>query len=40
MNLPMPILDKISKKTLQLQNYTLSKGTQEGLVLACENLDS
>lgn len=40
MNLPLPILDKITGKTIQLQDYTLSKGAQEGLAQAVQNLDN
>ena len=35
----MPILEKIWKKTLCLQNYFLSDGNIKGLVAACEFLD-
>ena len=35
----MPILDKIWKKTLCLQNYFLSEGNIRGLAQACEILD-
>lgn len=36
----LPILDKIIKKTLCLQNYTLSAGHCQGLAAACSQLDS
>ena len=35
----LPILDKIWKKTLCLQNYYLSEGNILGLAKACEVLD-
>ena len=35
----LPILDKIWKKTLCLQNYFLSDGNISGLAKACEILD-
>ena len=35
----LPILDKIWKKTLCLQNYFLSEGNIKGLAAACEVLD-
>lgn len=38
-NLTLPILDKIWKKTLCLQNYFLSEGNIKGLASACEVLD-
>ena len=38
-NLILPILDKIWKKTLCLQNYFLSEGNIKGLASACEVLD-
>ena len=38
-NLNLPILDKIWKKTLCLQNYFLSEGNIKGLAAACKVLD-
>ena len=38
-DLNLPILDKILKKTLCLQNYFLSDGNIKGLASACEVLD-
>lgn len=38
-DLALPILDKISKKTLCLQNYLLTDGNCRGLAAACEFLD-
>ena len=38
-DLALPILDKIWKKTLCLQNYFLSEGNIHGLASACEVLD-
>ena len=35
----LPILDKIWKKTLCLQNYFLGQGNTKGLAKACEVLD-
>jgi len=37
--LALPILDKIFKKTLVLQEYTLSKGHCRGLARACHYFD-
>lgn len=39
MDVALPILDKIWKKTLCLQNYFLSDGNIGGLAKACEVLD-
>ena len=39
LNLTLPILDKIYRKTLCLQDYHLSDGNCEGLANACEFLD-
>lgn len=36
----LPILDKVVKKTLVLQEYTLSKGHCRGLAKACQFFDS
>ena len=38
-DLALPILDKIFKKTLCLQNYLLTDGNCRGLAAACEFLD-
>ena len=38
-DLALPIMDKIWKKTLCLQNYYISEGNIAGLVAACEVLD-
>ena len=39
LDLALPILDKIFKKTLVLQEYTLSKGHCRGLARACQFFD-
>ena len=38
--LNLPILDKIYRKTLCLQDYHLSSGNIQGLADACEHLDT
>ena len=40
MDLVLPILDKIYKKTICLQDYTMSEGHCKGLAHACEFIDS
>ena len=35
----MPILEKVWRKTLCLQDYTLSKGHTEGIAIACQYFD-
>ena len=35
----LPILDKVWRKTLCLQGYTLSKGHCEGIAVACHYFD-
>lgn len=38
--LNLPILDKIYRKTIVLQDYHLSEGNCQGLADACEHLDT
>ena len=40
LNMTLPVLDKIYRKTLCLQDYHLSDGNCEGLAEACEFLDT
>ena len=40
LNMTLPILDKIYKKTLCLQDYHLSEGNCQGLADACQFLDT
>ena len=35
----LPILEKVWKKTLCLQDYTLTKGHSEGIAIACQYFD-
>jgi hypothetical protein len=35
----LPILEKVWRKTLCLQDYTLSKGHTEGIAIACQYFD-
>lgn len=39
LDLTLPILEKVIKKTLMLQEYTLSKGHCRGLAKACQFFD-
>ena len=40
MSVALPILDKIFKKTICLQDYTMSSGHCKGLARACEFFDA
>ena len=40
MEIALPILDKIYKKTICLQDYTMSEGHCKGLATACEFFDA
>lgn len=39
LSIALPILEKVYKKTLCLQDYTLSKGHCEGIAVACQYFD-
>jgi len=39
LNLALPILDKVCRKTIMLQEYTLSPGHCRGLAVACQFFD-
>ena len=40
LEIALPILEKVWRKTLCLQDYTLSKGHCEGIAVACQYFDS